>query len=133
LLQRVNDLRFGATNQLRPRAVPTTTAHPERSKRRAVIDADPNSVRKIASLAISNLEAANDFVLQLGHDVGVGLIEEFGSAGFSALASPESGKLLPYGTEQTGHGWLHSRCWEVWHANRKAKAVTILSLTVGAG
>ena len=36
------------------------TAHLERSKRRDVIDADPNSVREIASLAISNLEAAND-------------------------------------------------------------------------
>ena len=43
------------------------------------------------------------------------------------------GRLLPYGTEPTGHAWLHSRCWEVWHANRKSKAVTILSLTVGAG
>jgi hypothetical protein len=40
-------------------------------------------------------------------------------------------KLLPYGTEPTGHAWLHSRCWEAWHANRKA--VTILSLTLGAG
>jgi hypothetical protein len=36
------------------------TAHLERSKRRDVVDADPNSVRKIASLAISNLEATND-------------------------------------------------------------------------
>ena len=42
-------------------------------------------------------------------------------------------KLLPYGTEQTGHAWLHSRCREARHANRKAKAVAILSLTVGAG
>jgi hypothetical protein len=42
-------------------------------------------------------------------------------------------RLLPYGTEQTGHAWLHSRCWEAWHANRKAKAVAILSLTLGAG
>jgi hypothetical protein len=42
-------------------------------------------------------------------------------------------QLLPYGTEPTGHAWLHSRCWEVWHANRKSKAVTILSLTLEAG
>jgi hypothetical protein len=34
--------------------------------------------------------------------------------------------LLAYGTE-LGHAWLHSRCWEVWHANRKAEAVAILS------
>ena len=42
-------------------------------------------------------------------------------------------KLLPYGTVQTGHAWLHSRCWEAWHANRKAKGVAVLSLTLGAG
>ena len=41
--------------------------------------------------------------------------------------------LLPYGAEPTGHAWLHSRCWEAWHANRKAKAVAVLSLTLGAG
>jgi hypothetical protein len=28
-------------------------------------------------------------------------------------------KLLPFGTEQTGHAWLHSRCWEAWHTGRK--------------
>jgi hypothetical protein len=42
-------------------------------------------------------------------------------------------KLLPYGTEQTGHAWLHSHCWEAWHARRKAEAVAVLSLTLGAG
>ena len=36
-------------------------------------------------------------------------------------------KLLPYGTEPTGHAWLHSRCWEIWHARRKAMAVATLS------
>jgi hypothetical protein len=36
-------------------------------------------------------------------------------------------KLLPYGTEPTGHAWLHSRCWETWHAKRKARAVATLS------
>ena len=36
-------------------------------------------------------------------------------------------KLLPYGTEPTGRAWLHLRCWETWHANRKAKAVATLS------
>ena len=40
--------------------------------------------------------------------------------------------LLPYGVEPTGHVWLHSRCWEAWHANRRAKAVAVLSLTLGA-
>ena len=42
-------------------------------------------------------------------------------------------KLLPYGTEPSGHAWLHSHCWEAWHANRKAKGVAVLSLTLGAG
>ena len=41
--------------------------------------------------------------------------------------------LLPYGAEPTGHAWLHSRCWEGWHANRRAKAAAVLSLTLGAG
>ena len=30
-------------------------------------------------------------------------------------------KLLPFGTEQTGQAWLHSRCWHDWHASRKAR------------
>jgi hypothetical protein len=41
-------------------------------------------------------------------------------------------KLLPYGTEPTGHAWLHSRCWGAWHANRKTEAVAVLSLILGA-
>jgi hypothetical protein len=40
-------------------------------------------------------------------------------------------RLLPFGTEPTGHAWLHSRCWGAWHANRKARAVAVLSLTLG--
>jgi hypothetical protein len=35
--------------------------------------------------------------------------------------------LLPFGTEPTGHAWLHSRCWSTWHARRKAEAVATLS------
>ena len=35
--------------------------------------------------------------------------------------------LLPYGTEQAGHAWLHSLCWEAWHARRKAEAIAALS------
>lgn len=35
--------------------------------------------------------------------------------------------LLPFGTEPTGHAWLHSRCWPAWHAGRKAEAVAALS------
>lgn len=36
-------------------------------------------------------------------------------------------KLLPFGAEPAGHAWLHSRCWEGWHASRKAEAVAALS------
>jgi hypothetical protein len=35
--------------------------------------------------------------------------------------------LLPFGTESTGHAWLHSHCWPTWHEVRKAKAVTALA------
>lgn len=35
--------------------------------------------------------------------------------------------LLPFGTEQTGHVWLHSRCWPAWYAGREAEAVTALA------
>jgi hypothetical protein len=36
-------------------------------------------------------------------------------------------KLLPFGTEPTGHAWLHSRCWPAWHATRKAEAIAALA------
>jgi hypothetical protein len=35
--------------------------------------------------------------------------------------------LLPFGTEPAGHAWLHSSCWDAWHASRKAEAVAALS------
>jgi hypothetical protein len=35
--------------------------------------------------------------------------------------------LLPFGAEQTGHAWLHLRCWDAWHAGRKVPAVAALS------
>ena len=34
--------------------------------------------------------------------------------------------LLPFGTESSGHAWLHSRCRPAWHASRKAEAVSAL-------
>jgi hypothetical protein len=34
--------------------------------------------------------------------------------------------LLPFGTERTGHAWLHSRCWEAWFAARQVEAVAAL-------
>jgi hypothetical protein len=36
-------------------------------------------------------------------------------------------KLLPFGTEPTGHAWLHSRCWPAWHAARNAEAIDALA------
>jgi hypothetical protein len=35
--------------------------------------------------------------------------------------------LLPFGTDQTDLAWLHSRCWDAWHAGRQAEAVAALS------
>jgi hypothetical protein len=35
--------------------------------------------------------------------------------------------LLPFGTEGSGHAWLHSHCWPAWHESRKAKAVAELA------
>ncbi len=35
--------------------------------------------------------------------------------------------LLLFRTEQTDHALLHSRCWDAWHAGRKAEAVAALS------
>jgi hypothetical protein len=35
--------------------------------------------------------------------------------------------LLPYGIEDTGHAWLHTRCCCGWYENRKAQAVVALA------
>jgi hypothetical protein len=40
--------------------------------------------------------------------------------------------LLPYGVEPTRHAWLHSRCWEAWHAARKREAAAALK-AMGVG
>jgi hypothetical protein len=34
--------------------------------------------------------------------------------------------LLPYGTEISGRGWLHSSCWRAWHEGRKSEATAFL-------
>jgi hypothetical protein len=36
-------------------------------------------------------------------------------------------QLLPYGTEPSGHAWLHGRCWPAWYAGRKAEAEAALA------
>jgi hypothetical protein len=35
--------------------------------------------------------------------------------------------LLPFGTETTGHVWLHSRCWPAWRNAREADAIAALA------
>jgi hypothetical protein len=35
--------------------------------------------------------------------------------------------LLPFGTEASGHAWVHRSCWPVWHRAREAEAVAALS------
>ncbi len=46
-----------------------------------------------------------------------------------AAAKPNTAmtRCFPFGTEPTGHAWLHSRCWPAWHASRKAEAIAALS------
>jgi hypothetical protein len=44
--------------------------------------------------------------------------------------------LLSFGTESTGHAWLHSHCWSAWSAARHAEAVAALAamgITTPAG
>ena len=36
-------------------------------------------------------------------------------------------RLLPFGTEATGHAWLHLCCWPTWHRARKAEAIAALA------
>jgi hypothetical protein len=35
--------------------------------------------------------------------------------------------LLPFGTEKSGHAWLHLVCWYTWHKARQAQAIAALS------
>ena len=34
--------------------------------------------------------------------------------------------LVPFGTWTTGHAWLRHRCWDGWHARKKAEATRAL-------
>ncbi|MCK1407116.1 hypothetical protein [Bradyrhizobium sp. 76] len=43
----------------------------------------------------------------------------------------EGDALLPYGIGTTA--WLHPRCWETWHSNRKSTAVAMLSSLLRRG
>ena len=62
-----------------------------------------------------------------------GLLARPAAVSDAVKSSNTHDQLLPYGTEPTGHAWLHSRCWAAWHANRKADAVAALSLILGSG
>ena len=42
-------------------------------------------------------------------------------------AEDERAFVLPFGTEASGHAWLHSDCWPAWHAARKTEAVAALT------
>ena len=35
--------------------------------------------------------------------------------------------LLPFGTETSGHAWLHSACWPAWHRTRQADAIAAVA------
>jgi hypothetical protein len=36
-------------------------------------------------------------------------------------------RLVPFGSESSGHAWLHSRCWSVWRDAREAEVIAALS------
>ena len=38
-----------------------------------------------------------------------------------------AGIVVPFGTEPSGHVWLHSDCWPAWYSGRKAEAAAALS------
>jgi hypothetical protein len=35
--------------------------------------------------------------------------------------------VLPFGTDTSGHAWVHRSCWPAWHRAREAEAVAALS------
>lgn len=35
--------------------------------------------------------------------------------------------LLPFGTDTSGHAWLHRLCWPAWHRARETEAIAVLS------
>lgn len=42
--------------------------------------------------------------------------------------------LLPFGTDISGHAWLHRACWSAWHRAREAEAIAALtSMGIQAG
>jgi hypothetical protein len=39
----------------------------------------------------------------------------------------ERGIVLPFGTETSGHAWLHFDCWPMWRSQRRAEAIAALA------
>jgi hypothetical protein len=39
--------------------------------------------------------------------------------------------LLPFGTDTSGHAWLHRLCWPAWHGAREAEAVAAMCRNLG--
>jgi hypothetical protein len=35
-------------------------------------------------------------------------------------------QVVPFGTHEHGHTWLHSRCWSAWHGRRVQQAIEAL-------
>ena len=44
------------------------------------------------------------------------------------LGDEHAGIVVPFGTEASGHVWLHPDCWPAWHGSRKAEAAAALSV-----
>lgn len=39
----------------------------------------------------------------------------------------EEHAVVPFGTENLGHAWLHPECWQDWHESRRAAAISALA------
>ena len=50
-----------------------------------------------------------------------------GSCRWCGKSESPSAVVLPFGTEPGTHTWLHSNCWQAWHAARRTEAIAVLT------
>ena len=50
-----------------------------------------------------------------------------GSCRWCGKSESASAVVLPFGTEPGTHTWLHSNCWQAWHAARRTEAIAVLA------
>ena len=50
-----------------------------------------------------------------------------GQCAWCGKSQVESSVVVPFGTKDLGHTWLHPECWDGWHRKRRAKAEEALT------